>query len=782
MPVKKQYIKKVIEINNAATYLIIVESPSKCSKIESYLGSEYSCIASNGHIRTIDGLKAIDIKNGFAPTFSIIDEKKDHVDKMKSIIKNFRKENIILATDDDREGEAIAWHICEIFGLSVEKTQRIIFHEVTKPALLIAVKNPVVINMNIVKAQHARQVLDIIVGYKISPYLWKYLYHNKTNSLSAGRCQTPALRLVYDNELEKDKSTELRYKTTGVFFAKNITFNLNHEFLSKEEVLDFLDKSKTHNHEMKIEDPKKSVKSQPKPFNTSRLLQTASNNLNMSPKETMSLCQKLYQSGYITYMRTESSLYSGLFLEKAGEFIKNEYDSKCIGDLSKIENKDSSNPHEAIRVTQLELKSVSDTNESRISSLYKLIWKNTIESCMCEASYNVTKIEITAPDRKSYEYHVEVPIFLGWKIVTDKVGNNQNEMSALLLYFKSISPTQINYQHIESSVVVRNKHQRYTEASLINKLEELGIGRPSTFSSIIETVKERGYVKKMDIEGSQIMCEEFKLTGKTIELTKKERIFGKENNKLVIQSIGILTIEFLLKSFDSMFSYEYTKNMEEKLDKLCKNNEEEWTAICNECYNDIESSATNLRALEKKAYSIDDNHDFLFEKYGPVIRHKLENGEVEFLPVKKELNIDIKKLELNGYSLTELIEIKTNYLGQYEEKELYLKTGKFGPYIEWGSNRESIKNIKKPLNEITLKDIEAYLSCKQDKVEKIVLRILNQYMSVRKGKFGPYVYYKRLDMAKPDFLSIKNFKQGFFACEIETLVKWLKETYNLPDE
>ena len=323
---KKNYKTKptntLLSQNTSAKYLIIVESPSKCAKIEHFLGEDYCCIASKGHIRSIDGLKAIDTKNGFVPTFSIIDEKKEHIESMRKMIANFSKPNIILASDDDREGEAIAWHICQLFDLPIETTQRIIFHEVTKNAIIDAVKSPTLLNMNLVHAQHARQVLDIIVGYKISPFLWKYLYNNKSNSLSAGRCQTPTLRLVYDNEKEsemkikngKENGLEIRHKIKGVFFSKAIEFILEYEFENDADVLDFLEKSKNHKHLLKIGDETSSTKSPPKPLHTSRLLQLASNSLHISPKETMSLCQKLYKNCFITYIRTESSHYYSVFL------------------------------------------------------------------------------------------------------------------------------------------------------------------------------------------------------------------------------------------------------------------------------------------------------------------------------------------------------------------------------------------------------------------------------------------------------------------------------------
>jgi DNA topoisomerase-1 len=789
MPPKfyKNFIKKgepkEKQIHENAKYLIIVESPSKCEKIESYLGSQYCCISSKGHIRTIEGLKSIDTKNTFEPIFSIIQEKKSHIQWMKTVIEKFSKNNIILASDDDREGEAISWHICQVFDLPVETTQRIIFHEVTKPALLEAISSPKIINMELIKAQHARQVLDILIGYKISPYLWKYLYHSKSNSLSAGRCQTPALRLVYDNEKEK-RETETKYKTIGTFFEKCLEYELCYEFENNKDVLHFLNLSKDFEYELSIHAPKESIKQPPRPLHTSRLLQLSSNVLHLSPKETMNLAQELYQSGFITYMRTESSQYSSVFLEKIKGYIIKQHGEKYVGELEEIKNKNNSNPHEAIRVTNIELITIENKN-TRLVSLYNLIWRTTIESCMSPAKYNNIKTTITAPLELNYEYTIEIPIFLGWKKIGIKnIEGEQNSTSALLMYLKTLINQKFSYRQIKSMVVVRNKHQHYTEASLVHKLEELGIGRPSTFASLVDTIIERGYVKKTNIEGSLIQCKEYKLLcdNENIKEIVKEKIFGNEKNKLVIQPIGILTVEFLIKTFDKIFSYEYTKNMEIELDNISSGNNKDWAKICKECLKEIKNITKEIKDLTKQSYTIDENYDLIFSILGPTIKHKyIDNGEekTELLQVKKDINIDLDKLKQGEYKIDELLEIKNNCLGEYEGEPIYIKIGKFGSYVEWGNNRKNIESIKKPINDITLEDIIQFLKSSQNKTENNLLRRLNENLSIRKGKYGPYVFYQRPDMKKPEFLNIKKFNQGFFNCEAETLIEWLKETYNI---
>jgi len=762
-----------------AKYLFIVESPSKCAKIEHFLGEEYCCIASKGHFRSIDGLKSIDTSSTFSPTFSIITEKREHVKQMEKIIAGFSSNNVFIATDDDREGEAIAWHICIQFNLPVETTKRVLFHEVTKDAIQACIKTPTITNMNVVHAQHARQVLDILVGYKISPCLWKYLYHNKANSLSAGRCQTPALRLVYENDKQKTNELEEKYKIHASFFSKQIRFQLSKDFSNSNEVLQFLEKSKTYIHKLSVGTFKESVRAPPNPFHTSRLLQVASNTLHMSPKDTMSICQKLYQGGFITYMRTESAKYSKSFLEKASSYIEKLWNNKkYIGELDNLENKDANNPHEAIRVTQIDVSAIGKCEDTRMNTVYKLIWKNTIESCMSAATYNVSQIKITAPTEMHYTHTLEIPTFLGWKKIDDKGEPTDSQMAptAMHLYFQSIAAAKkaVEYNVITSELHVIGKHRHYTEASLINKLEELGIGRPSTFATIVDTIQERGYVTRTDIDGITKMCEEHQLTGKTIAINTVEKVFGAEKQKLVIQPVGILTIEFLLQHYQDMFSYEYTKNMEYDLDKISSGENEDWASICRNCVSEITRQSTSLNEIAKQIFTIQPDYDLVFEKYGPTIKHTQEDGTIEYITAKKD--IDLEKVRNGKYTLAELIETTERLLGKYENNDLYIKNGRYGLYIEHGDTKISIKTVDKGIHDIEMNDILLFLETPK---EKSVLRELNKYMDIRRGQYGPYVYYKRPDMKKPKFLNIKKCPHGFLNCSVDTVVEWLCETYNI---
>ena len=804
----KTYTSSYSSSDNA-TYLVIVESPSKCAKIESFLGDEYKCIASKGHIRHIDGLTDIDAKNNFAITFSIIDEKRDHVSFMRSCISNFPKSNIILATDDDREGEAIAWHICDLFDLPIDTTKRILFHEITKPAVQKAVKSPGVLNMNLVYAQHARQVLDMIVGFKISPFLWKHIHNNKKNGLSAGRCQTPALRLVYDNEkMVRSGEAETKYKTTGIFFTKNIMFSLNHDFIQQELVMDFLEKSKTFQHILSLGSPKESIRQPPKPFNTSNLLQTANNVLNMSPKETMMYCQQLYQAGHITYMRTDCQKYSIEFLKKASDYILDKWEkSEYLGNYENLEKKGDTDPHEAIRVTYIECSYVSGI-EGRALTLYKLIWRNTVESCMAAANYQCVTASISAPFEHKYTHIIEIPIFLGWKIVNEKeelvdeqITIHQNSGAGLLMFFQSLKPgSHIPYNKIESNVVVSHRHSHYTESSLIKKLEDLGIGRPSTFAMIVDTIQERGYVKRTDIEGITMDCMEFVLREQSLETLRKQKVFGNEKNKLVIQPIGLATVEFLTEHFLELFDYDYTKKMEDDLDKVSNSMEQIlWYSICKDCTDTVGKLSKVVSKMKKPTYAIKsqdgENYDVIFHQYGVSLRRTLENDEIEYKSVNPKIKIDMELLKAGKYLAEDLLEIKNNYLGKYEGEDIFIKTGKYGPYVSWGKKTATIKSIKKPLDSIVLEDVLTLLKIEtESNIEEKeidgnaprlppppknpnILRIINSDVSIRKGKFGPYIYYMPMGAKKPEFFNIGKYKTTFATCSIDELYQWIQTAY-----
>ena len=773
--------------------LVIVESPAKCKKIEQYLGSGYKCIASFGHISELNGLKSIDIANNFTPNFISIESKRQQIGKMRKMINT--AQDVLLAADDDREGEAIAWHICREFKLPVETTKRIIFHEITKTALKKAVNEPTILNMNIVHAQQARQILDLLVGYRISPILWEKITYKKKEGLSAGRCQTPALRLVYENQKDIDASPGTKvYNTIGYFTKENLPFNLDYHYDEEEKMVEFLEETVNYEHIYNCGPLRNTTKNPPKPFTTSALQQTASNVLKISPKDTMLICQKLYEGGYITYMRTDSTTYSKEFIETAEKFIEetygNDYISANIKSMSerkeennskksKKKKKDevpaSQEAHEAIRPTDINCSEVDDEMTNREKKLYKLIRENTLESCMAPATYKALTASISAFNSHNYKYSTEQVVFPGWKIV----GGYERE-NPIFAYLQTIKNNSvIDYKKITAKVTLKNLKTHYTEAKLVQLLEQQGIGRPSTFSSLIDKIQTRQYVKKMDVKGKKIACTDFELDDVELSETTTEREFGNERAKLVIQPLGLLVIEFLINHFNTMFQYEYTKSMEDTLDKIAKG-EYIWHELCSKCLNEINDLSDKLGFVEKEKIKIDEHHTWFIGKYGPCIKYTI-NDKTVFKPAKE--NIDLDKLRRGEYKIDDIIAPKKTpgkNLGNYKEKEVILKTGRFGLYVEYDGKNVSIK-IDKPLEDIQIDDVVDLLSTSN---HPSLVRTIDENTSIRNGKYGHYVFHKKNGWKKPRFLKLDGFIKingvdSYKTCDIKVISDWLKETYKI---
>jgi len=797
---------------STTTTLVIVESPAKCKKIEEYLGPGYKCLASFGHLRQLSSLDNINISDNFKPTFSIIDNslKKKQIEILRREIN--KADDIVLATDDDREGEAISFHIQQLFHLP-ENTKRIVFNEITETALKYAIQHPRIIDMNIVYAQQARQILDLLVGFKITPMLWKFISQNSEKSLSAGRCQTPALRLIYDNQKEIDNADNKRvYNTTGFFTNLNLPFELNHQFEKQEELVDFLDSSADFSHVYNCSQPVKTLKSQPEPFTTSKLQQTASNELHFTPKETMKLCQTLYESGYITYMRTDSKKYSNEFIDNVKTFIAKTYENKYINEnidhlgcsatsqlqlnrtINEKQNKDSKKnkiivqaAHEAIRPTKISLKDLPEKMNPREKRMYKLIWENTLESCMSPAIYYAVKAEILACNNLFFNYTSELINFPGWKIVKNKFSTDNKEYQ----YLQTIKQNNfIKHNKICSKVTIKNMKQHYSEARLIQLLEEKGIGRPSTFSMLVDKIQERGYVNKEDVKGKTITVNDFELSekGEIFEI-ESTREFGNEKNKLVIQPLGKIVMEFLDKHFLELLNYDFTREMEDDLDKISKGMIE-WTLLCKKCNDKLDLKIDELKKqnIGKIDIKIDDKHSYTICKYGPTIKcvEKIDGKKVTtYKALKKDLQIDLNKLENGGYQVEELIidkateesRINANnvIVGQYEDKDVILRKGKFGLYVSWGDNSKTLKQFgNRPIENITFEEVKPILEEGSSMVREITKDI-----SIRKSKKGDYVFFKTSKMKKPKFFDLKKFEDDYRTCDNDVIKSWLKETYNI---
>lgn len=734
--------------------LVIVESPAKCKKIESYLGPGYKCIASFGHIYEISK-----INDDFTPEFKLIGSKTKYITALRNAMKKYK--TVVLATDDDREGEAIAWHICRLGNLRPSDTKRIIFHEITKKAIQNAIKNPTTINMEMVNAQLGRQVLDRIVGFTMSPLLWKKFYHGKgKESLSAGRCQTPALRLVYENYKEiEDNPGQHMYETIGNFTDKSLPFKLNKEFIDKEKMEEFLEESVNFDHTIQpVEKERISVRQPPQPFSTSSLQQKASNELHFSPKQTMQLAQKLYEGGYITYMRTDNKKYSKGFIKTALPYIKKTYnidddyvnenlEQITIGEAKKKEG--AQEAHEAIRPTKLEMIDVAlGIGEKK---LYKLIRTNTMESLLKEALMKVITCIISAPFDLKYKHCEEEIKFPGWMVIRGFDSDNP-----LFKYIQSLQKTVIEYNKIISKMSLKKQKTHYTEARLVQILEKRGIGRPSTFSSLISKIQERNYVKKQDVEGKVIECTDYTLEGDELQEIDTKRVFGNEKSKLVIQPIGILVMEYLLEGFNELFVYEYTSNMEDKLDEISRG-EYEWKRLCDECDSTIKTMVkkTNNKSPNIK---IDEHHTYMVSKYGPVIKFEKDDKTV-YKNIKP--GIDVNKLRRGEYKLEDIIVEKVEFggksLGSFKNKEVILKKGKFGLYITHDDKNYSLKGMKKTEQNIKLEDVIDILLGNKT-ANPNVLKVVNKDLSIRKGKYGPYIFYKTERMEKPKFISFNNVK------------------------
>jgi DNA topoisomerase I len=743
--------------------LLIVESNAKCKKIEGFLGNDYKCIASFGHIREfMNGLKSIDVDNNYKPMYKFIASKNKFIYNLKMAIK--KCDEVILATDDDREGEAIAWHLCQSFNLSVNQTKRIKFNEITKTAILSALENHTTININKVYSQQARSILDLLVGYKITPYLWKHISRNSKDKLSAGRCQTPALKLIYEREEEiKNNPGKKIYETSGTFDigGSNMLFTLNYNYTEQVKMEKFLEQNVNFNHIIKKLTITNKISQPPKPFTTSLLQQKSSNELHYSPKQTMTIAQKLYENGWITYMRTDCDKYSKEFVDKGKKHIKQTYDKNYINKninrliitLKKSDNKNTQEAHEAIRPTKIDRIpdecQISSSIDNRALRLYRLIWNNTMESIMSEAKYNQIACLLAAPEKHIYRKTEDMITFPGWKIIRGYEKTNENYDILSLLN----KQTKYNYNEINSEIKLKDQKMHYSEAKLVQLLEKKGIGRPSTFSSLIDKIQTRKYVLKQNINGKKVKCINFKLKGCELEEKEEEKIFGNEKNKLVITSLGVIVLEFLIKYYETIFEYNYTEKMECLLDEI-EQGKGIWYNLCKQCDEQIENLSKKIPIKGKKVYKIDNNHVYMIGRYGPVVKYEDKEGNIKFKNVKK--NLDMSKLENNEYNLEDILEEykkNTNILGLYEDKEIILKKGKYGLYITYNDKNYTLKHLKKEEHEITLED--AIKSINYKKSNPNIIKELSNTISIRKGKYGPYVMVKKEGIKKPIFLKIK---------------------------
>lgn len=755
-------------------YLVIVESPAKCKKISDYLGEDYRVCATYGHFREIKSLKAID--NDFNITFTMSSGKQKYMKVLKDEIKN--ADEVILASDNDREGEAISWHVCDYFKLPVATTKRIIFNEITKSALTAAVANPTVLNMNIVNAQKARQVIDLMVGFKISPILWSYI--NRNAQLSAGRCQTPALKMVYDNHIEYQNQTPTTYyKTIGYFTDKSLACELNKQFDTADEVREFMLLSKTHEHTFTISDARSITTPPPLPFTTSKLQQAASSLLHCSPKETMNICQKLYESGHITYMRTDSTKYAIEFVKKMDTFVGLTYGTEFVNSdfrtlTSATKSKGAQEAHEAVRVTDITVESLSAKTCRKTSAMYTMIRNHTLKTCMSSSIFEELKMTVNAPMKYKYVYRTQRPIHLGWKVI------EYTDVRDMFNYLRLLNPNQLlKLVSVTSTMCMGDTKSHLTEASLVSKLETMGIGRPSTFASIVDRLFHRKYVRIGDISGTSRMCENIQLTGDHDIVTNNvKQVFQGEKKKILLENMGIQVCEFLYKYYTELFRYEYTHDMEYKIDAIA-NNDHTYEEVCGSFKTTIQtvmkSQKTNLP--KKEELVIENKYKCVDGKFGLVMVEIGGETPTVFHKVKPSITREYIKDHIDTIKYSDLLDTDSSTLmiGVYGGHDVLLKSGPYGKYIKHnGRNIPIPPGLKsKKMSDITLSTVMDLLNQPEGGGEikdGSIIREFSKDISIRMGKYGPYIQYKTAKMKKPKFVSLKKVK-GIDMSDLDKCVK-----------
>ena len=729
-----------------AKNLVIVESPAKAKTIEGFLGKDFIVKSSIGHIRDLPkkGGMAIDIENGFKPTYEVSTDKKKVVDELTKLSK--KSDLVWLATDEDREGEAIAWHLLEALKLDESKTKRIVFNEITKTAINKAVENPRKINVNLVNAQQARRVLDRLVGFELSPVLWKKVKYG----LSAGRVQSVAVRLIVEREKEIiDFVSKSTYRVTAQFLSsqgKVFKADLSNRFDTKEEAVDFLNSCASSDFSISSLNKKPAKKSPSAPFTTSTLQQEASRKLGFTVGQTMSVAQKLYESGKITYMRTDSVNLSGDAVKSASNYIEYTFGADYSKSRSySTKSKGAQEAHEAIRPTNLANSSVEgERNQMR---LYDLIWKRTIASQMSDAQLERTTAEIVISNRKEkFVAKGEMIKFDGFLKVylesTDDETEEQDGMLPNLVEGESVSSREINAIERFSK-----PKARYTEASLVKRLEELGIGRPSTYASTITTVQNRGYVVKGQSEGVKTPYVLLSLKDSQVEESVKTEKTGSDKSKMKPTDIGIVVTDFLKSHFSDVMDYGFTADVEKEFDDIARG-EKVWNEMIGQFYDgfaktvnevaDNSEAAKGQRLLGQEP-GTGENVYVKIGRFGPMA----QIGEVsdEKKPRFASLLADQSIGTINLEQALELFKLPRT-VGEFEGEEVVASVGRFGPYLRFKGKFVSIKKDDgdDPLTIEIDRATELILAHRKAEAEKTINRFEGEpLVQVLNGRYGPFI-------------------------------------------
>ena len=739
--------------------LVIVESPAKAKTIQKYLGKDFEVKSSFGHIRDLPkkGM-GIDLQT-FIPDYEVSSDKKKIVSELKEAAK--KAETIWLASDEDREGEAIAWHLAQELKLNDKNTKRIVFHEITKNAILKAVENPRKIDENLVNAQQARRVLDRIVGFEMSPVLWKKV---KTG-LSAGRVQSVAVRLIVEREHEiRDFVPTSSYKIEGIFQNKakqNIPAKLKKDFASENEAEKFLELSKNTEFKVLNIEVKPGSRSASAPFTTSTLQQEASNKLGYGVTTTMRVAQRLYEEGYITYMRTDSVNLSQEAINAAKQHIIKEFGENYSKPRNYTTKSSSAQEaHEAIRPTDFSVKTIGD---AQLNKLYQLIYKRTLASQMENAKIEKTVIEIGDKALPSnFEVQGEVIIFDGFLKVYDIAKNEEEENNEKTLPKVEIGEV-LSYKEITANQRFTKPSPRYTEAGLVKKLEELGIGRPSTYAPTIQTIQNREYVDKREILPQEREVVKITLNKTSIKKEILTEKFGGDKNKFVPTDIGEVVNEFLINNFDEILDYGFTAKVEADFDKIAEGNEE-WKAMMTNFYTkfhpkieEVEENAdraTGERLLGKDPKS-GKNVYARIGRFGPMIQigESDDKEKPTFASLMKNQNIATISLD----EALELFKIPFD-LQDYEGKPVSVGAGRFGPYVKFGDTFISLPKGEDPFS-VNQERAEEIIREKQ-KADAPIATFNGEPVTKGVGRFGPFIKYQNIYVNVPKKYDFDNLSQS----------------------
>ena len=731
--------------------LVIVESPAKAKTIEKFLGKDFKVMSSYGHIRDLKK-KELSISDDLTPEYEIPEEKEKLVNELRTQAQ--KADKVWLASDEDREGEAISWHLCEVLGLDEKKTSRIVFHEITKPAILEAIEHPRTLDMNLVNAQQARRVLDRLVGFNLSPVLWRKV----KPALSAGRVQSVAVRLIVERERELQAfNSEPYYSVAGVFAIQNadgsaseVKATLVQRLKNEEEARQFLELCKDAVFTVDSVQKKPLKRTPAPPFTTSTLQQEAARKLGFTVSQTMMVAQHLYENGRITYMRTDSVNLSALCINASKEEITSLYGAE----YSKVRqyhtsSKGAQEAHEAIRPTNMADKTIEGTVQER--RLYELIWKRTIASQMADAEIEKTTVNICMSNsQEEFMAQGEVVKFDGFiKVYHESVDEEDANPDNLITILPPLKKGHVlTRREISATERFSVPPQRYTEASLVHKLEELGIGRPSTYAPTISTIQQREYVVKGDKKGEERYYNVLTLRGKVVSDKKRVELIGSDKGKLIPTDIGIVVNDFLIKNFPGIMDYNFTAKVEQDFDQIAEG-EESWQKMMKDFYKDFKPTVDKTinarsahKAGERELGKDPRTGKPVFVKigrFGPVVQigSADDKDKPQFAHLPKELSMEALTLEqaLDLFRLPRM-------LGEYEGEPVTVGAGRFGPYVLHAGKYTSLPKGANPLT-VTIADAVKLIDEKRKMDTQKHLKSFEEdpKLEVMNGRYGPYIAY-----------------------------------------